>query len=329
MKPKIAIIGAGLSGIILAKNLSTKFTVTVFEKSRGIGGRMSTRYADSFFFDHGVQSFTIETESFKDFIKPYIENSSITEWTGKVININYGKNSTTRLLHNPHYVSSPNMNSFCKELAKELDIKLNIEIAQLTRKTFNVWSLKDSNGNNLGDFNWVISTAPPEQTSHLLKNFIDPDNKISNSDMKSCYALMIGFNKPLQQNWIAAKVFKSPIKWISVNSTKIGRPKNNTCFVVHSRSSWPNKQMNYKIDEVQKELVNEFEKITNINCTKADFIATHYWKYATVGKTSKSGYYFDSVYNLAATSDWCSTSSIEEVWQSAQLLSDKLVETIS
>lgn len=39
---KIAIIGAGLSGITLAKKLSQKTDVHVFEKGRGIGGRMST-----------------------------------------------------------------------------------------------------------------------------------------------------------------------------------------------------------------------------------------------------------------------------------------------
>ncbi|MFM8454377.1 MAG: NAD(P)-binding protein [Gammaproteobacteria bacterium] len=49
---KIAIIGAGLSGITLAKKLSQKVDVHIFEKGRGIGGRMSTRYADPFVFDH-------------------------------------------------------------------------------------------------------------------------------------------------------------------------------------------------------------------------------------------------------------------------------------
>lgn len=42
--PKVAVIGAGISGLICARVLVEHgMEVTVFEKSRGIGGRMSTR----------------------------------------------------------------------------------------------------------------------------------------------------------------------------------------------------------------------------------------------------------------------------------------------
>ena len=40
---KIAIIGAGLSGLTAATQLREHAEVTVFEKSRGPGGRMETR----------------------------------------------------------------------------------------------------------------------------------------------------------------------------------------------------------------------------------------------------------------------------------------------
>jgi len=45
--PKIAIIGAGLSGLILAHSLKEHANITIFEKARGVGGRMSTRYANT------------------------------------------------------------------------------------------------------------------------------------------------------------------------------------------------------------------------------------------------------------------------------------------
>jgi renalase len=37
---RIAIIGAGISAITIAKNLKKIAKVSVFEKSRGVGGRM-------------------------------------------------------------------------------------------------------------------------------------------------------------------------------------------------------------------------------------------------------------------------------------------------
>lgn len=39
---RIAIIGAGLSGLVLARQLASNADITVFEKARGVGGRMST-----------------------------------------------------------------------------------------------------------------------------------------------------------------------------------------------------------------------------------------------------------------------------------------------
>lgn len=57
---KIAIIGAGVSGLIVANE------VTIFDKSRGIGGRMATRRVDNYHFDHGAQFFTAKSEEFKE-----------------------------------------------------------------------------------------------------------------------------------------------------------------------------------------------------------------------------------------------------------------------
>ena len=40
---KIAIIGAGISAITIAQNLKNVATVSLFEKSRSVGGRMALR----------------------------------------------------------------------------------------------------------------------------------------------------------------------------------------------------------------------------------------------------------------------------------------------
>lgn len=54
MKKRIAIIGAGSSGLTLAQQLKEYADVVVYEKACGVGGRMSTRYVDPFYFDHGT-----------------------------------------------------------------------------------------------------------------------------------------------------------------------------------------------------------------------------------------------------------------------------------
>ena len=53
---KIAIIGAGVSGLVAANYLETKgYAPVIFEASDRVGGRVKTDYADGFIFDHGFQ----------------------------------------------------------------------------------------------------------------------------------------------------------------------------------------------------------------------------------------------------------------------------------
>ena len=54
----IAIIGAGLSGLTAANILREHANVTVFDKAKGPSGRLATRRADPYSFDHGCQFFS-------------------------------------------------------------------------------------------------------------------------------------------------------------------------------------------------------------------------------------------------------------------------------
>ena len=84
---KIAIIGAGLSGLTAAINLDRTADITLFEKSRGAGGRICTRYVDSYNFDHGAQFFTARSAEFKQFLKPLIKSGVIDNWKARWIEV--------------------------------------------------------------------------------------------------------------------------------------------------------------------------------------------------------------------------------------------------
>jgi predicted NAD/FAD-dependent oxidoreductase len=328
MKKRIAIIGAGISGLTCAQQLKHHADVVVYEKARGVGGRMSTRYADPFYFDHGTQYFTARTKAFQAFLKPSMENGTIAEWSGKVINLEMGKKITKRLWFEPHFVATPNMNSLCKKLAEGLDVRVTVEVAPLAQKQSGVWMLQDKQGNMLGEYDWVISTAPPAQTLALFQVALADNSLLHTSRMQGCYALMIGFNKPWDKQWIAAKVRDNPIKWISINSTKPGRSEEVTAIVVHSSNNWADEHIDDNMDVAQKFLLGQFEAVSGIDCSNADYISTHRWKYAIVEETQKSGFYFDSDQGIAATSDWASTSRIEEVWLNAVGLAEDMISSL-
>ncbi|MDP8568368.1 FAD-dependent oxidoreductase [Methylophilus aquaticus] len=56
----VAVIGAGMAGLACSQTLQQAgFLVTVFEKSRGPSGRVSTRAGEGWQCDHGAQYFTV------------------------------------------------------------------------------------------------------------------------------------------------------------------------------------------------------------------------------------------------------------------------------
>ena len=61
---KIAVIGAGISGITVARDLTGLADVTMFEKSNELGGRMARRLVEPFAFDHGAQYFEARGQPF-------------------------------------------------------------------------------------------------------------------------------------------------------------------------------------------------------------------------------------------------------------------------
>jgi renalase len=328
VKPSIAIIGAGISGLTLAHGLRDVADITLFEKARGVGGRMSTRYAAPFFFDHGTQFFTARTKIFQSFLAPLIAQGVVAEWTGKSITLEAGKPPEDRLWFEPHYVAAPNMNSLCKHLAQGLNVVLGTEVAPLAERSDGPWQLVDKDGATLGTFDWVIATAPPAQTERLFaKHRMLGAHPVP--ALQGCYALMLGYQRPWDKPWIAAKLRDDMLDWLAVNSTKPARDAAVTCVVVHSRNDWAQAHIDDDMDEAQRVLLARVAQVTGMEWGGADFIATHRWRYATLATAQEMEPWIDNALRLASVGDWCSNSRIEDAWANATALATRLRARVS
>ncbi len=328
MKPRIAIIGAGISGLTLAKHLSHGAQVVVFEKARGVGGRMSTRNAAPFSFDHGAQFFTARSDAFKQFLAPYLASGRVQEWTGKMMTLEPGKKPTDRVWFEPHYVAVPTMNSLCKALVDPITVTLNCDIVPIQNKTKHGWQLLDKNNHAYGPFDWVISTAPAPQTCVLFENIVPP-SVFSAYNYRACYALMLGFQSPWDQSWIAAKIINSPLDWIAVNSSKPHRDKTVTSLVIHTSHLWTESHLNEDRAEIELFLRNELKTRLNLNRGDPRYSALHFWRYALMNQTpeerNQAPYFLDQERQLASVGDWCHRSRIEDTWLNAKELAIKML----
>ncbi|MDG1286312.1 MAG: FAD-dependent oxidoreductase [Rickettsiales bacterium] len=325
---KIAIIGAGFSGLVLAKELSAFADVTVFEKARGVSGRMSTRYADTYQFDHGAQFFTAKTAAFQEFLQPLISQGVVAHWTPRFVEIDRNVITGERQWDEnyPHYVGMPKMNQIAKHLAEGLTINLQTPVATIEKKA-DEWCLKDDAGGAQGCFDWVISTAPPVQSTALLPEIFTHHTALQKTRMSGCFSLMLGFAEPLPLSWDAALVMHADISWISVNSSKPGRPAGYS-LLINSTNDWAEKHLDDDRAEVQDYLCSAVSKVIGHDVSQADHIALHGWRYANIGKQDGEPSLLDAENQLAACGDWCIQGRVEAGFTSAMHLADKLKEQL-
>src|SRR5690349_18625283 len=109
--PRVAVIGAGLAGLALARFLTeTGFPVKVFDKGRGPGGRMSTRRREEGTFDHGAQYFTARDPGFQRMVRTWEERGLVAQWRGRFGSLSHG--TVTPETQGPvRYVGVPGMSA--------------------------------------------------------------------------------------------------------------------------------------------------------------------------------------------------------------------------
>jgi len=328
-KQDIAIIGAGISGLSLANMLKDIANVKIFEKSKGFGGRIATHYSEDFEFDHGAQFFTIKTDKFKKFMQPLINKGIVDVWNAKFVEID-GNNITYKKewnLNYPHYVGVPKMNEICKYLANNLQVALELEVKKIEKSDKDKWRLFNSNSISLGDFDWVISSAPVFQTQILLPKEFIYHNYLKSIKMLGCYALMLGFENRLNIEWDAALVKNSNISWISNNSSKPGRNRLNSIVALAS-NKWADKNMEAEIEGIKREMLKALLPIIRYKDDELIKCKIHRWRYANIGKNTKYKYLLDTSHKLAAIGDWCIQGLIESAFLSANALYSKFINIL-
>lgn len=325
-RPKIAVIGAGLAGMRLTQRLGDAATVTVFEKSRGIGGRMSTRRAGERRFDHGAQYFTARGSSFRDFLTPFIAGGTVAVWKPRLMN------DVARDAAGPtgeddagdtRYVACPGMNSLCKLMGEAADVALATRVATISRDGA-TWSLKTTDDASYAGFDYVLCTAPSVQTKDLMPAEFAGHEALAQVKMAGCYSLMLGFDAPPALSWDAAFVKDGPLSWIAANHSKPAR--SGAEMLCQSDNVWADENIERDQNEVRETLMAAFTEITGTDAQQADYASLHRWRYAKMTTPADAPCLFDAARGLGAAGDWCGGGRVESAFDSGDALADVVLQ---
>lgn len=321
---EIAVIGAGLSALTLAQQLKDVANITIFEKSRGVGGRMSTRYADPYKFDHGAQFFTVRSIEFKDFLSGAKDDSIVQEWTPKICHVDKVGALSKTSWDEAHYVACPNMNSLCKYLAEDMNVQVNTCIDEIRAAEGGKWQLRDDQQQDRGTYDFVISTAPAEQSLELLASHSQSFEALFQIEMQPCFSVMLGFEQSLQDNFDVALFEGHDVSWIACNNSKPGRT-DDEAYVIHSSAEFAQAHHNHDKQKILEHLIKSASDALDLDFSTASLKQIHFWKYARPAKdmTGKP-YILDADKKLAVCGDGFVSGRVESAFISALELSKAL-----
>ena len=320
MIKNIAIIGAGLAGITIALKINKKFDVKVFEKSRGVGGRMSTRQETPFIFDHGAQFFKIKTSDFKNFLSELFSQQIIQPWNFRLAYFDGQNLSKIKFIKDKDkfYVGVPNMDSIIKYLSKNCNVILNTKIESIIKEN-DKWNLYDQNKKSCGSYDWVILTLPAHQSLELITEKVSFYPLIEKVKMKGCFSLMVGMSESINLDYEAAIIENEDIAWFALNNSKPSR-LNNYCLLINSSYEYASKNINTPKDKVLKHLLNISSKFINYDLLKSNIIKIHEWRYVEAKCPPKENYFIDHKEKVAVCGDWFIDSRVEGAFLSANEL---------
>jgi renalase len=255
----IAIIGAGMAGITAARTLvQAGHRVTVFEKSRSVSGRLSTRRSEFGGFDHGAQYFTVRDARFRQMMQWALTTAPdiARPWAANAVRVLDPQGRTLEAAlpsREPHWVAQPGMNALVAHMAAPLlkkHIHLNTQVSQIMQIDGR-YALISHNPSDAAQavqthtgFDTVLLAMPHVQVQDLLQRSLQLPTlskqkhtaqissrldaiflqKMSHVTVSPCWTLMLAFPNALPTSP------KEPIRPLG--------PQWNAARSTHHRISW-------------------------------------------------------------------------------------------
>tara|TARA_R110001599_G_scaffold29407_6_gene100560 strand:+ start:1083 stop:2018 length:936 start_codon:yes stop_codon:yes gene_type:complete len=308
---KIAIVGSGLAGLACADHLvAAGHQVSLFDKARGPGGRMSTRRAKTtageVSFDHGAQYFTARDQAFQTVVKQWQDDGAVARWAAA------GQEA---------WVGAPAMNAPIKLLAARHDVTWSMHIDGLVKQE-NGWQLQSEGQIINGLFDIVILAIPAEQASALLAPLdVRLHTIAANIVSAPCWTVMLAFADPIKTDKVTVRD-DAVIGWAARNSDKPGR-KGPDSWVIQASPGWSLEHLENSQEQVVSVLSDRFADILDVSLAEPLMSSAHRWRYARSGKADKDALYNDDL-KIGVCGDWLLGPRVECAWLSGTALAKRI-----
>ena len=325
MNTPIAIIGSGMAGLSAAHALTAAgLCVQLFDKSRGSGGRMSSKRSEVGDLDLGAQYFTARDRHFVDIVQQWQENGWLAEWKPALYQSHGGHlnlSPDTQL----RFIGVPRMSALTRNLLGELPATFACRITEVFRGEQH-WHLVDASGQSHGPFSKVIVAVPAPQAAALLSAAPKLAASVASVAMEPVWAVALAFDKALDTPVEGCFVQDSPLDWLARNRSKPGRAGRPDTWVLHATSAWSRQHIDLAPEAVIEQLRCAFAELIGCAVPEADFSLAHRWLYARPAHAHQWSALADADLGLYVCGDWCLSGRVEGAWLSGQEAARRLLE---
>ncbi|MFZ8965677.1 MAG: NAD(P)/FAD-dependent oxidoreductase [Steroidobacteraceae bacterium] len=303
----VAIIGAGLAGLACARRLAESGVHAVlFDKARGVGGRVATRRAEGLQFDHGAQYVTARDREFAKLLGTLEKQGAAGAWQD-------GGGPG-------RWVGVPGMSALPKALGVGLDVRLNQPVTALIRQS-NCWQLQLAG--TIVEAARVIVTVPAPQALSLLGESHPLSAALRSVAMAPCLTLMAATRQgaaPFNVREDPA----APLAWIARNSSKPGRASSEIeTWVAQAGPEFSTEHLEKDPQVITSLMLPLLCEQLGVDPESFTYAAAHRWRYARVIAPLGEPFLRSLDATLYLGGDWCLGARVEAAWTSGIAMAEE------
>ncbi|MGC6400387.1 NAD(P)/FAD-dependent oxidoreductase [Sphingomonas sp. FW199] len=309
---RIAIIGAGMAGLSAADALmAAGHAVTLFDKGRGPGGRMSTRRmalpdGTDVQFDHGAQYFTARDAGFAAAVEGWAQAGVVARWP---------------VAGADAWVGTPGMNAVIRAMAAAHDVHWATRIDALVADGAG-WRL--TGADEAPAFDAAVIAVPAEQVAALASPHL-PHLAAAAEATRSdpCWTMMAAFPDRLAIDTDTLRD-AGAIGWAARNSAKPGRT-GPEAWVVQGSPAWSAEHLEEDAPAIADALLAELAAHAASPLPPPLLLTAHRWRYARSGGHGGAAMW-DADRRIGACGDWLIGPRIEAAWLSGRALANRIID---
>jgi renalase len=190
---RIVVIGAGIAGLVAARDLRAGGAeVLIIERALSVGGRMATRRIGDATLDHGAQFFTVRTPAFGQRVDDWTTRGLVRIWSH-----GFGLDDG-----HPRFIATHGMNSLAKDLAVDLDVECStmafaVRLNDGQKSHYGCrWHVVIDDGSTRPADAVVITTPLPQAFALLADGPVELDEPLFRTEYDRTIAMLVVLDRP-------------------------------------------------------------------------------------------------------------------------------------